>query len=67
MKNKIETQMEIRVAWLQGDFNYSREDFKYDLIKYANTLNTAHYLEMISDNVYKQCKDLLQSYIKYVR
>ena len=67
MKNKIETQMEIRVAWLQGDFNYSKEDFKYDLIKYINTLNTAHNLEMISDNVYEQCKDLLQSYMKYVK
>ena len=65
MNHNIETQMDIRVAWLEGDFNYSKEDFKEDWKKYANTLDKAHHLEMISDNVYNQCKALLMDYMKY--
>jgi hypothetical protein len=64
MKKNLQMQLELRKMWLEDENkNYSKDDFKEDWQKLQGIVMDAQFMELISRNVYEQCRQLLTSYI----
>lgn len=64
MNKKLREQLECRKQWVySSEKNYCAWDFKSDWQRFAHTIEESHYLELISDSVYEQCKHTLMDYM----
>ena len=67
MNKRLKEQLETRKRWLMNEsVNYSKEEFKEEFKKFSDNIEESYYLDLISTNIYLQCKDTLYDYIKYI-
>lgn len=67
MKQRLEKQLKDRWDWFRNDnIDYSLKEFKEDHKGFENVVYESYHYDLISNEEYNECKDVLEKYIDVI-